>query len=71
MPIKQPNGFYLIRAEQVGQRPFEQVFGQITQAVRQAKSQAYMKAIQEQYNVKVDNPAYFAPRIPAQLQQVH
>ena len=71
MPIKQPNGFYLIRAEQVGQRPFEQVFGQITQAVRQAKSQAYMKAIQEQYNVKVDSPAYFTPRIPAQLQQVH
>jgi peptidyl-prolyl cis-trans isomerase C len=70
-PIKQPGGFYLIRAEEVGLQPFSDVFSQVTQAVRNAKYQEWFKAIQAQYNVKVESPAYFAPRAPAQLQQVH
>ncbi|HTC34818.1 MAG TPA: peptidylprolyl isomerase [Bryobacteraceae bacterium] len=71
MPIKQAGGFYLIRAEEVGLQPFGDVFAAITQAVRTEKFDAFMKAIQAQYNVKVEDPAYFAPRAPAQLQQVH
>jgi hypothetical protein len=69
--IKQPAGFYLIRAEQTGLQPFNDVFGTIAQTVRQAKFDEYMKNLKAQYNVKVENPAYFAPRAPAQLQQVH
>ena len=70
-PIKQPNGFYLIRAEEINQQPFNDAVMQIIQAVKQAKFQEWLKGMQAQYNVKIENPAYFAPRVPAQLQQVH
>jgi parvulin-like peptidyl-prolyl isomerase len=70
-PLRQPGGFYLLRAEEVGQQPFGDIFGQIAQTLRKAKSQEWLKGLLTQYNVKVENPAYFAPRVPAQLQQVH
>jgi parvulin-like peptidyl-prolyl isomerase len=70
-PVKQPSGFYLIRAEQVTQQPYDDVVVQINQAVRQVKFQEWLKGVQGQYNVKIESPAYFAPRAPAQLEQVH
>ena len=70
-PVKLPNGFYLIRAEEVTQIPYNEVALQVSQAVRQAKFAEWQKNLQAQYNVKIDNPAYFATRVPAQLQQVH
>jgi peptidyl-prolyl cis-trans isomerase C len=70
-PIKQPNGFYLIRAEEVNQKSFNDSVMQILQVTKQAKFQEWLKGIQAQYSVKIENPAYFAPRVPAQLQQVH
>ena len=70
-PIKQPNGFYLIRAEEISQKPFNDAIIQILQAIKQTKFQEWLKGIQAQYSVKIENPAYFAPRVPAQLQQVH
>jgi peptidyl-prolyl cis-trans isomerase C len=69
--IKQPNGFYLIRAEEINQKSFNDAVMQIIQAVKQAKFQDWLKGMQGQYSVKIENPAYFAPRVPAQLQQVH
>jgi peptidyl-prolyl cis-trans isomerase C len=70
-PIKQPNGFYLIRAEEINQQSFNDSVAQIIPAVRQAKFQEWLKGMQAQYSVKVENSAYFTPRTPAQLQQVH
>jgi len=70
-PIKQPNGFYLIRAEEISHQPYNDVFPQIAQAVRQEKFQEWLKGLQAQYNLKIENSAYFATRAPAQLQQVH
>jgi parvulin-like peptidyl-prolyl isomerase len=70
-PIKQPNGFYLIRAEEINQKSFDDSIQQILQAEKQAKFQEWLKGMQAQYSVKIENPAYFAPRVPAQLQQVH
>jgi len=70
-PIKQPNGFYLIRAEEISQRSFNDSVVQLMQAVKQAKYQDWLKAMQAQYSVKIENPDYFTPRVPAQLQQVH
>ncbi|HTB17947.1 MAG TPA: peptidylprolyl isomerase [Bryobacteraceae bacterium] len=70
-PLKQTNGFYLIRADEVGKQSFNDAFMQIVQAVKQAKYQVWLKGLQAQYSVKIENPAYFAPRVPAQLQQVH
>jgi parvulin-like peptidyl-prolyl isomerase len=70
-PIKQPNGFYLIRAEEINQKSFNDATMEIIQAVKQAKYQEWLKGMQAQYNLKIEDPAYFAPRVPAQLQQVH
>jgi parvulin-like peptidyl-prolyl isomerase len=69
--IKQPTGFYLIRAEEVNEQPFNDVLPQIIQAIRQDKFKEWLKDLQAQYNVKIESPAYFAPRAPAKLQQVH
>ena len=71
-PIRQPNGFYLLRAEEVRQQPYNDVVGPISQAVRQAKFQEWLKGVQAQYNVKIENPAYFSgPRPPIPLPQPH
>jgi peptidyl-prolyl cis-trans isomerase C len=70
-PIKQPNGFYLIRAEEINHQQFKDSILQIIEAARQARYQEWLKGMQAQYSVKIENPAYFAPRLPAQLQQVH
>jgi peptidyl-prolyl cis-trans isomerase C len=70
-PIKQPNGFYLIRADEIDQLSYNDSVMQIIQAVKQAKYQDWLKGMQGQYSVKIENQAYFAPRVPAQLQQVH
>jgi len=69
-PIQQPNGFYLIRAEEINQKSFNDSVMQILQQMKQAKFQEWLKGMQAQYSVKIENPAYFAPRVPAQLQQV-
>jgi len=70
-PIKQPNGFYLLRAESVDIVPFNSAIAQIVQAVKQEKFQEWMKGMQAQYSVKVENHDYFAPRVPPQLPPAH
>jgi peptidyl-prolyl cis-trans isomerase C len=69
-PVKQANGFYLIRADSVVVQPFNEVRPQIIEDLKQARFNDWMKTIQARFTVKVDNPAYFAPRRPAQLQTV-
>jgi peptidyl-prolyl cis-trans isomerase C len=73
MPIRQPNGFYLIRAEEIKQSSFSDAFQQISQATRKAKYEEWLKGLQSQYNVKIENPAYFSGSrtMPTRLQQTH
>lgn len=70
-PIQEPNGFYLIRAEDVTQKSFNQVATQIAEDVRQQKYQQWLKGVQAQYDLKIENPAYFAPRTPTPAQLPH
>ena len=69
-PIKQPNGYYLIRVDSFQTQPYDDVSNQIFQDLKQERMTEWTKALQEQYKVKVEEPAYFAPKVPAQLQQV-
>jgi len=70
-PIRQPNGFYLIRLEELHTVPYDDVSGQIATDIRQDKFKDWTKSLQTQYSIKVIDPAYFAPKAPpAQLQQV-
>src|SRR5260370_15812646 len=69
-PVRQPNGFYLIRVDEVIVQPFQEVFSEIYQAVKQERLNDYIQNLQSQYKVKVENPAYFSPQTTPQLQQV-
>ncbi len=70
-PIRQPNGFYLIRLEELNTLPYDQVSGQISTDIRQEKFKDWTKSLQTQFSIKVVDPAYFTPKAPpAQLQQV-
>jgi peptidyl-prolyl cis-trans isomerase C len=69
-PIKQPNGFYLIRLEELHTQLYEEVNTQIVQDLRQERFKEWTEGLQKQFTVKVENPAYFTPKAPAQLQQV-
>ena len=70
-PVKQPNGFYLIRADEQHVLPFDQVSTQLVQDIKTERFQQLMKTMQAEYTIKVDDPAYFTPKQPPQLQQVH
>jgi peptidyl-prolyl cis-trans isomerase C len=69
-PLRQPTGFYLFRLEALEVQPYNEVFPQIATDLRQERFNDWIKGLQNQYKVKVDNPAYFTPHSPAQLQQV-
>ena len=70
-PIRQPNGFYLIKLEELNTSPLAEVDTQVVNDLRQERFQEWVKSIQNQFTIKVENPAYFAPKAaPAQLQQV-
>jgi peptidyl-prolyl cis-trans isomerase C len=70
-PIKEGNSFYLVRAEQIQEKSFNQSVMQIMDTLKQTKFQQWLKGVQAQYNVKIEDPAYFAPRIPAPVQPAH
>jgi parvulin-like peptidyl-prolyl isomerase len=69
-PVRQPNGFYLIRVDQLNMEPFDDVSMQIFQEVKQQRFNEWVAGIQAQYKVKVENQGYFTPRTPLQLQPV-
>ncbi len=69
-PVRQPNGFYLIRVDEFSAEPFDAVQMQIFQDVKQQRFNEWVTSIQAQYKVKVENQAYFTPRAPVQLQPV-
>jgi len=70
-PVRQPNGFYLIRVDEIITQPLQEVATDIYQTVKQERLNDYIKTLQAQYQVKVENPAYFSPQAgPPQLQQV-
>ncbi len=69
-PVRQPNGFYLIRLDEAVMQPMDDVRSQVFQDLRRQRFDEWFKALQAQYVVKVENPSYFAPKVPAQLQQV-
>lgn len=70
-PIRQPNGFYLIRLEELHTLPYDDVSSQISTDIRQEKFREWTKSLQQQFSIKVLEPSYFAPKAPPpQLQQV-
>jgi len=64
-PVKQPNGFYLFRAEEVGPQPYAEVQEQILNQLREAHFKKWMDDLSAGLNLKVENPAFFTEGGPA------
>ncbi len=56
-PVKQANGFYLIRADSVVLQPFGEVRPQIIEDLKQTRFTDWMKSLETRFAVKVENPA--------------
>lgn len=60
-PVRQPNGFYLFRAEEVTARTFQQVEIEITEQARQEKYKQWMAQLNGSVDYKVENENFFKP----------
>ena len=70
-PVKQPNGFYLIKLDEFTTQPFQEVSMDIFQQMRQERFNEHIRSLQTQYTVKVENQGYFTPKAAGpQLQPV-
>lgn len=66
-PLRQPNGFYLLRVESIVTQSFADIRTQIFDDLKQKGFADYMQNLQKRYEVKVQDPAYFAPKTGAAL----
>ncbi len=66
-PVRQPNGYYLFRSDSVTTAAYNDVRTQIFDELKQKGFDEWMKSMQKRYEVKVENPAYFAPKSPGPL----
>jgi len=58
-PVRQANGFYIFRAEEVSQKPFDQVSSQITSELRNAHLKEFLDSITKSLNIKFENEEFF------------
>jgi parvulin-like peptidyl-prolyl isomerase len=58
-PVKQPNGFYLIKVEERSVRPFTEVSPEILNQLRQEKFQTWLKSVQDENKVTIQNADFF------------
>jgi len=58
-PVKQPNGFYVIKVDELTSRPFNEVSPEILSQLKQERFQAWFKSIQEQTKVTIQNADFF------------
>jgi peptidyl-prolyl cis-trans isomerase C len=58
-PVKQPNGFYLFRAEEVTAQPYAEVQEEILNEVKQAHFKQWMDEVSRGLNLKIENEAFF------------
>ena len=69
-PVRQPNGFYLFRADDVGVRPFTQVRDEIFNEVKNLQFKSWMDQTEKSVVVKYVDEAFFntpPPPAPAEV----
>jgi parvulin-like peptidyl-prolyl isomerase len=60
-PVRQPNGFYIFRAEEVSARPLAEVKGEIDAQLRNQRSREAIEGVIKGLNLKYENEAFFTP----------
>ena len=63
-PVRQPNGFYIFRAE----RPLEQVQEQLVKQMQSERLQEWLKSTTKSLNIKFENEQFFSGAAAAQTQ---
>ncbi len=63
-PVRQPNGYYLFRLEELREQPFEEVRQQITDQLRQQKFAEWVQATQKSIEIKIENEGFFQSVAP-------
>ena len=58
-PVRQPNGFYLFRAEEVSVRSYQQVQSEIYDLVRTQNYKNKLDQMDKNIDYKIENPAFF------------
>ena len=58
-PVRQPNGFYLFRAEEISAQPYAEVQGEILNELKQARFKEWMDETTRALNLKYENEAFF------------
>ena len=66
--VRQPNGFYIFRAEEVSQRPLEQVREQLVKQLQSERLQEWLKSTTKSLNIKFENEQFFSGAAAAQTQ---
>jgi peptidyl-prolyl cis-trans isomerase C len=67
-PLKQPNGFYLLRAEEVTLRPLSEVRDEIYNELKSIRSDEWLRGVDREAQVRILSPE-FAPPAPPPAKQ--
>jgi peptidyl-prolyl cis-trans isomerase C len=59
-PVKQPNGFYLFRAQEVAVQPLAEVQEEVVNELKQAHFKTWMDDVTRDLNLKIQNEGYFS-----------
>jgi peptidyl-prolyl cis-trans isomerase C len=60
-PVRQPNGYYIFRAEEVSAQPLSQVKAEIDAHLRDQSSRAWLDNVVNSLGIKFENEAFFGP----------
>jgi peptidyl-prolyl cis-trans isomerase C len=65
-PLRQPNGFYLLRAEEITVKPFAEVRDEIYNELKNIRSDQWLRGMDRDVKVQIVNPEFIGgPRPPA------
>ncbi|MDQ6705776.1 MAG: peptidylprolyl isomerase [Acidobacteriota bacterium] len=59
-PVRQRNGFYLFKAEEIGMRPFNEVETDIFNELKNTRMREWLEKLGKSIPVKVEDPSFFA-----------
>jgi parvulin-like peptidyl-prolyl isomerase len=58
-PIKQPNGYLILKVEERRQQPLSEVQQQLSQLIHLERYNAWMQGLEKQFVVTIENPTFF------------
>jgi peptidyl-prolyl cis-trans isomerase C len=64
-PVRQPNGFYIFRAEAVSEKPFLEVRDQIFTDLKNQRLKEWLDTTTKSLNIKFENEQFFTGTAPA------